>query len=486
MNTLIHKLGTLSLFAAYFFVMILCIVMDWIPLLVFPLGLLIVYVAIFHPEKAFVSIFFFFPLSFNIEGFSDTFGLFIPTEPILFGLMLLVIWRGLSMSSLERNELDVFLSKQLIIRSIALYLLVVFVLSIVSTSPIVSFKSLLSKMWYIIPIFTIGFKTFTNEKMIRWALWLFAIAMSLVTIYTVGIHSTYGFGEKESHWVMYPFFKDHTVYGATVAFATPILFGIYLSKKHDLLTSSVLIVMILINLTGLYFSYTRAAWLSVMGAIGVWGLIRYRVKISYLLTIGFLIGIIVAFNWSDISYMMSKNTTEHTTENFRDRLESATNVTTDASNLERINRWDCAIQMFQERPWTGFGPGTYAFEYAPFQRAKNKTIISTNFANGGNAHSEFLLALSEMGIFGLLSFMAVVASFFYTAIKLYYRVDNREMKAIVLSIILALTTYFIHSFLNNFLDQDKIAVPVYGTVAMLLAIVFNVSKSKKEPISHSS
>src|SRR5690606_6670903 len=133
----------------------------------------------------------------------------------------------------------------------------------------------------------------------------------------------------------------------------------------------------------------------------------------------------------------------------------------------------------QERPWTGFGPGTYAFEYAPFQRPENKTIISTNFGTGGNAHSEFLLALSEMGIFGLLSLVAVVSSFFYTAIKLYYRILDREMRVIVLSLILALTTYFIHAFLNNFLDQDKIAMPVYGAVAMMLAIAFNLKKKEK-------
>lgn len=453
--------------------------MDWLPLLAFPIGLLIVYAAIFYPEKTFVSLFFFFPLSVNLEEWSESFGLFIPTEPILFGLLLLLIWRGLHKPTLERDAEDKFLANHPVIWALSFYLLVIFILSFVSSSPLVSFKSLLSRVWYIVPIFTIGFRAFTNEKFIKSALWLFIIGMSMVILYTVIHHSMYGFGEKESHWVMSPFFKDHTVYGATVAFATPVIFGLFFSKKYDLLTSAFILILILINLVGLYFSYTRAAWLSVMLSLGVWFLIHYKVKFSYLLTIGIISGIIIAFNWSDISYMMSKNKNEHTTEDFGDRLKSATNVSSDASNLERINRWDCAIQMFQERPWTGFGPGTYAFEYAPFQRPENKTIISTNFGTGGNAHSEFLLALSEMGIFGLLSLVAVVSSFFYTAIKLYYRILDREMRVIVLSLILALTTYFIHAFLNNFLDQDKIAMPVYGAVAMMLAIAFNLKKKEK-------
>ncbi len=62
-----------------------------------------------------------------------------------------------------------------------------------------------------------------------------------------------------------------------------------------------------------------------------------------------------------------------------------TNISSDASNLERINRWDCAISMFKERPFFGYGPGTYMFQYAKYQLKKNRTIISTNVAFGYRA-----------------------------------------------------------------------------------------------------
>lgn len=66
------------------------------------------------------------------------------------------------------------------------------------------------------------------------------------------------FGEKEGHWVMSPLFKDHTIYGAMVAFAFFVLMGLFLSKKYNPLTTLVICGLILINLIGLYFSYTRA------------------------------------------------------------------------------------------------------------------------------------------------------------------------------------------------------------------------------------
>jgi O-antigen ligase len=50
-------------------------------------------------------------------------------------------------------------------------------------------------------------------------------------------------------------------------------------------------------------------------------------------------------------------------------FKSMTNISTDASNVERINRWKCAWRMFQDKPLMGFGPGTYQFYYGQFQVA---------------------------------------------------------------------------------------------------------------------
>ena len=56
------------------------------------------------------------------------------------------------------------------------------------------------------------------------------------------------------------------------------------------------------------------------------------------------------------------------------------------------------IRMFKDRPLLGHGPGTYMFLYAPYQKPSEKTIISTNAGNRGNAHSEYLGPMAESGI----------------------------------------------------------------------------------------
>jgi len=174
---------------------------------------------------------------------------------------------------------------------------------------------------------------------------------------------------------------------------------------------------------------------------------------------------------------LSKNKTD-SSENISKHIESISNVSTDASNLERINRWNCALRMFEERPVFGWGPGTYAFEYAPFQHSSEITVISTNFGNKGNAHSEYLGALSEMGVLGLFSFLVLLFFVFYRGSMLYIKLQDKELKTLLLSVMLALVSYFVHGVLNNYLDTDKASVPVWTCFAIIVAMDIYHSKNR--------
>ena len=440
------------------------------------IGLIAVYAAIFYTDFTFLSIAFLTPLSINIEEYTQSFGLYIPTEPLLFGMMVLLL-----MMNIRKQLFPVEIWKNSIIWAVIFYVFLVFITSITSSQPIISFKFLLARLWFMVPLLLYGPVVFQKAKNIRTFAWLYVIGMMIAIFYTLIVHASYGFGEKEGHWVMWPFFKDHTIYGAMVAFTIPMVFGLYFSKKHSPLIQAILLFFIALNLVGLYFSYTRAAWLSVFAAVGVWALIHFRIKFSLLASATAIIGIALFFSWDAIQMDMARNKSEHTTEDFGKKLESATNVTTDASNLERLNRWSCAISMFEDRPFFGYGPGTYSFEYARFQEPENLTIISTNFGDAGNAHSEYLGPMAEMGFMGLIAMLLIVTAIFYKGITLYYKWPARdsEMKTIILMMILSLVTYFVHAFLNNFLDTDKAAVPIWGFCACFIALEMRLNRMEK-------
>jgi len=138
--------------------------------------------------------------------------------------------------------------------------------------------------------------------------------------------------------------------------------------------------------------------------------------------------------------------------------------------------------MFLERPFVGFGPGTYAFEYAPFQDPENLTIISTNFGDLGNAHSEYLGTLSETGAIGLFLFIMIIGGIFYSSIRLYYFTPkaDTDKRLLIIGIIISLSSYFIHAFLNNYLDTDKAAIPIWAMCAMIVSM--SLSKSTDQSI----
>lgn len=442
---------------------------------VLPLGLIVVLVGLFALDKIFWLVVLLTPFSINLNEFGiEAIGLYLPTEPMLVGIMILFIMKVIS----ENNyEFKIIFHPITIV--ILLHLVWIFCASIVSENPLVSFKFLLSRTWFVIPAYFFAIQLFKKKENIYTFFWLYLGSLSLVIIYTVIQHATYGFAEKPAHWVMSPFFKDHTSYGAVLAMFYPALFGLYLSKSTKPLTKNILVFILLIFTAGLVFSYTRAAWISVIGAFGVFFLLWFRIRFSTVL-LAFFAGLFTFFVFYDqIVIELERNKTD-SSDNLADHITSMSNISSDASNLERINRWNCALRMWEERPVFGWGPGTYQFYYAPFQHSSELTIISTSAGDMGNAHSEYLGPLAEQGLPGMLIMVLLVLLITYKGIKLYQDLDDPEFKMLLACALLGLITYFIHGILNNYLDTDKASIPFWSFIAMIVAIDLYHRNNTKE------
>jgi putative inorganic carbon (hco3(-)) transporter len=88
--------------------------------------------------------------------------------------------------------------------------------------------------------------------------------------------------------------------------------------------------------------------------------------------------------------------------------------------------------------------------------------------------------LSETGLLGLLLFLSIIASIFISAIRLYYKtaIKENDTKLLIMGIIVSLSSYFIHAFLNNYLDTDKAAVPVWAMCAMIIAMSLPIANDQ--------
>ncbi len=469
-----HKVQTKKLLLLYFAIAIFlaigfCLLHAresyWYLFFALPLVLVIVYYYFISLDKIVLLITFVTPLAVTLSDSSLRSTLSLPAEPLMFGV--LIIFLG---SLLLGAHYDKRVSRHIVSYLLYFNLLWMFFTAVTSTMTLVSFKYLISRLWFVVPFFFVATPMFRSKKNIHWFIWLYISGLTIVVIYTLVRHAAYGFGEKASHWVMSPFYNDHTAYGAALALFMPVLMGYIFFPRISMLKRIVALSFFILFIVALVLSYARAAWLSVGVALVVFLLVILRIRFRWVALGSAIILMVGLVNMQKIMNHLEKNKQSYSTKSFVKHAESIGNISSDPSNMERVNRWVSAVKMFEQKPLLGWGPGTYQFKYAPFQISSLKTEISTDLGDRGNAHSEYLGPLSEEGLLGMIGVLLLFGLAIKTGLEVYSKARSREMKFISLMITLGLVTYFFHGFVNDFLNSDKLSVPVWGFIAILVAL----------------
>ena len=420
------------------------------------------YVVFFHTDWAMYLIALSTPFSIIISSKNIHLGLSLPSEALMILVTMIFLARILYDLRIDRKFL-----KHPISIAILVYLGWMLITCLTSVRPVISIKFFASKIWFITSCYWF-FMQMVNDDLKNAVRYFncYAVGLAVLVLIVTYQHALSGFDEHYAHYVMSPFYNDHTAYGAALAFMVPITVGFIFLPDNKWPQRIFYIVISLILLMGFYLSFSRAAWLSLVVAVGVLVILKLRIKLSWIIGGGLVIGLLLFFYADDILYKMSRNSQE-SSGNFVEHIQSMSNISTDASNMERINRWTAAFGMIKERPVFGWGPGTYQFEYAPFQQGYYRTLISTDFGDGGNAHSEYIGPCAETGFPGMLTVIAIVVAFLICGIRTYIRAEDKTLRIISLCMILALISYFVHGFLNNFLDTDKLSVIVWAAMSVI-------------------
>ena len=308
--------------------------------------------------------------------------------------------------------------------------------------------------------------------------WAYAIGIGIVIL--IATSKTLGnFSDLQTlHRVMRPFYNDHTAYGCAIALLLPAAFYFIFSRRRSGWQRVLTLLLFAGLCVGLFFSYCRAAWLSVLGAIGVYVLIRMGMKVRWMVLL-FALGVGAFFTYqSDVLYKLGKNHQDSSYE-LADQVKSISNISTDASNVERLNRWASAMRLWKENPVLGTGPGTYQFIYGSYQKSYQLSTISTNSGNLGNAHSEYIGPMTEQGLPGVILVVALFLTTFATGVRVYRTALDPEVRHMALAFTLSLLTYYIHGVFNNFLDTDKLSVPFWAFTAAVVALdIYNKKKDE--------
>jgi O-antigen ligase len=365
----------------------------YVPLV--PVVLLFLALAFVAMDKYLLVIVFFVPISIPLSSLTEglSIDMYLPTEPLLAGLLLLYV-----VKYLMGERIDLKVLRHPVTLAIYFHLSWLLITCFTSTDPLVSFKMLASRLWFILGFYLLATQLFRDEKRMHTYVWLFVIAFTGVIIYALINHMQYGLDNQVmAHRVARPFYKDHTSYGATLGFILPVLVALFLFIKRENINARFLMVLlILLFLFATAVSYTRAAWISILVSLVFWVILKLRIRFEIVLIGMVLLAGLFFSVRTELMIKLEQNRVESSGE-FTEHIQSISNISTDQSNLERLNRWSCAIRMWKDKPLFGFGPGTYQFEYGRYQRSYEKTRISTDFGTMGNAHSEYLGPLAEAG-----------------------------------------------------------------------------------------
>ncbi|PHR49665.1 MAG: hypothetical protein COA32_00620 [Fluviicola sp.] len=413
------------------------------------------------------------PISIDSEILGGS-KLSLPSEAMMVVLLLVfVLFHRAYWSTLKRIALHPI--------SILLFvdLLIQLITSFTSTHIDVSLKRFTIKLLFIL-LFYVAVNMIEKRKSLITVFVCYAVGLVPVMYFTIKHHAQYDFNPRVVFDICAPYFSDHTIYGACLAFIIPLLLILFKSwgaySKSDILRWSFGLLLLLI-LVSLFLALSRAAILSVLFAGLFAVLLHYRITFKALIAIlsVFIVGI--AMNWNSIYSTLEQNESVSNDGEIVNHFSSVSNVRSDASNLERINRWVCAIRMFQSKPLTGFGPGTYQFEYNQFQTSDTKTYISTNAGDRGNAHSEYLTYLSENGAFGFVLFLVLVFTTIYFGMQNHYQLPSGILKMVNLGVLLGITTFFFHGIFNMFSDQIKMAFLIYSSFGVIVWINLFIKKT---------
>jgi O-antigen ligase len=462
---------------AFIALCLVAIALDFLWVIALPVVVLGAWVFVTKPKYVLYFLAFSTPLSVHlIEERVSTINLSIPTEPLIIALFFVVILKLLQSKSLKLPEIQTLLSI-LIITDFSWLVFTAFT----STMPLISAKYVLSKAWYLTVFYFLLARFFQNQKNARIFIWSFIAAVIILAGYTLYNHAGGGFSRDYAYTAMRPFLPDHGMYAACISFAIPVLFvfGIYgQSLGYSPVVRITALTLFLFLALAVALSFTRAAWLSLVVSFGVYALLLLKIKFRYVISLALLGAAVLFTNFDHLLTDLSRNKKE-SDDNIENHLQSVSNVSSDPSNLERLNRWGCGVRMWEDKPFFGFGPGTYTFQYGQYQLPHQMTIISTNAGTLGGVHSEYIRPLAESGTFGAAGWIVIVLAVFALGFK-----QNRQLrgsaKYLSMAVFLGLVTYFVHSVLNNYTEFDKIAVPLYSFMAVLTAIEINTINDKKD------
>jgi putative inorganic carbon (hco3(-)) transporter len=325
----------------------------------------------------------------------------------------------------------------------------------------------------------------------RWEWLLFGLTISAVANALVGIYEFFG-GSGALHLLIndryfraFGTFGQPNPFGGFMGLVAPIALMATLGygkrvwekrrlaqrhfvKKHDLFFILFYGAATIIVLVGIGMSWSRGAWIGLVGAFLVVALALPRNTWRGITLFVAIFGIVTLLWFAGVVPRSVIDRLRTSTQEFF-AFEDVRGIDITPENYavaERLAHWQAAINMFTSNPWLGIGLGNYEVVYPEFRLINWRESL-------GHAHNYYLNILAEGGILGFLAY----GKAWIVIILLSWRGrahPDMLARCVIIGLMGSWVYLTIHSFFDN-LYVNNLFLHI-GLMLGLVATLYNQSR----------
>ncbi len=404
----------------------------------------------------------------------------LPSEPLIVLLMI-----GILVIVVKRLK---SIPAEYILHPISLILLLHFVwvgfTVITADNLVIAIKFFLAKSWYIVTFYVGTLYLLKDFKDYKGVILSTGIPLTAVVVFILIKHALNGFTFLSANFVIYPFFRNHVDYASLLVIFLPFIWFYYrIQKPKSYYTRIAMVFSAFIMLLGIFFSYTRAAFVSLGLMIVAYYVIRHRMMRYFVLLTLLLSALWVASLVDNNRYLKYAPNFEQTVahKDFESLL-SATYKLRDISTMERVYRWVAGFRMVAERPWMGVGPNGFYSHYRSYTIRAFETYVSDNPEKSG-IHNYYLMTAVEQGIPGMIFFLLLSLFSLLYGERLYYKLKDNRYKLLLMSALLSHVAILSILLINDMIETVKVGPVFFFNLAIIVGMDIKFRNKKTSYIS---
>jgi len=299
-----------------------------------------------------------------------------------------------------------------------------------------------------------------RRRGIQWIVIAVVLTMTLQAV--IGIYEArwrgsgpLGFRMSEGVYRAYGTFEQPNPFAGFIGLGLPIVLALTTYYSIDLLRKRLVAIQFrylarwiacgsvaLMLAAALYLSFSRGAWLGAVAALGA--MIAFAPRRLWI-GIGLMaiaLALLIGLSSADLLPAAINERLADAGElfQFRDVRGVAINDANYAL-IERLARWQAALNMLTDQPWTGVGFGNYQAVYEQYRLINWPTPL-------GHAHNIYLNVAAETGLPGLAAYAFLWAVIFGLTIQTI-RQTNGIHRALAVGLLGAWVYLSVHNLVDN-------------------------------------